>query len=212
MDESATPHTVLCGRGDAATGLATALTGLGHRVSVTDPGDPTIDAPADMAVFVPVVPSAGPTPLVDLATADWAAAAEAPMRAALAFARACRPFVGRGSVFVAVVPTSAMGGAAGFAATATAAEGLRSLTKGIAKQWGSDGVRANTVAVDPGLLLGDAAGAAMAAGSSLADAALTGSGDPFADVAGVLDTLTAPGARFVTGSTITADGGVWMAP
>jgi len=48
--------------------------------------------------------------------------------------------------------------------------------------------------------------------SATAGPALGGPGDAFGDIAPLLDLLADPAARFMTGATLVADGGVWMAP
>jgi 3-oxoacyl-[acyl-carrier protein] reductase len=214
-------RTLLCGVGGLSDDLGTRLRTRGHVVGSVDPSllvvrsdaGAAVDAVAaslgafDLVVHVLAAPD-GPTPLVDLAPGAWVAACEDPMVGALHLLQACRPHLGSGSRVVHVVPTSAMGGAPGFAATATAAEGIRALNKSVARQWGPDGITTTVVAVAPELLLGPAA---SSSGGALSGPALghTGRVD---DLAGIIDVLTSPDAAFTTGSTIVADGGTWMAP
>ncbi|MDG2906663.1 MAG: SDR family oxidoreductase [Acidimicrobiales bacterium] len=214
-------RTLLCGVGSLSDDLIARLRARGHLVEAVDPSvlvaradaGSAVDAVAgslgavDLVVHVLAAPD-GPTPLVDLSTDAWVAACEDPMVGALHLLQACRSHLGAGSRIVHVVPTSAMGGAPGFAATSTAAEGLRALNKSVARQWGADRITTAVVAVAPELLLGPAA---SSAGGALTGPALghTGGAD---DLAGIVDALASPDAAFTTGSTIVADGGTWMAP
>ena len=214
-------RTLLCGVGSLADDLIALLRARGHLVEAVDPSllvaradaGSAVDAVAgslgavDLVVHVLAAPD-GPTPLVDLSADAWVAACEDPMVGALHLLQACRSHLGAGSRVVHVVPTSAMGGAPGFAATSTAAEGFRALNKSVARQWGADGITTAVVAVAPELLLGPAA---SSAGGALTGPALghTGGAD---DLAGIVDALASPDAAFTPGSTIVADGGTWMAP
>ena len=214
-------RTLLCGVGSLSDDLIARLRARGHLVEAVDPSllvartdaASAVDAAAgslgavDLVVHVLAGPD-GPTPLVDLSTDAWVDSCEDPMVGALHLLQACRSHLGAGSRVVHVVPTSAMGGAPGFAATSTAAEGFRALNKSVARQWGADGITTAVVAVAPELLLGPAA---SSAGGALTGPALgrTGGAD---DLAGIVDALASPEAAFTTGSTIVADGGTWMAP
>ena len=214
-------RTLLCGVGGLSDDLGTRLRTRGHVVGTVDPSllvvrsdaGAAVDAVAaslgafDLIVHLLAAPDE-PTPLVDLTTGAWVAACEDPMVGALHLLQACRPHLGSGGRVVHVVPTSAMGGAPGFAATATAAEGIRALNKSVARQWGPDGITTTVVAVAPELLFGPVA---RSSGGALSGPALgrTGRVD---DLAGIIDVLTSPDAAFTTGSTIVADGGTWMAP
>ncbi|HEX4775709.1 MAG TPA: SDR family oxidoreductase, partial [Acidimicrobiia bacterium] len=87
-------------------------------------------------------------------------------------------------------------------------EGQRLLAKSAARQWGRYGITVNCVAPAPDLVVaGTAAGAV-----SLAAPALGGPGDPRDDLGPVVTFLASDAGHFVTGVTVCADGGVWMAP
>ena len=131
------------------------------------------------------------------------------MQAALfCFQAAYRQFLHgrRGGALVAVVPTIAMSGGPRFSASAAAAEGQRLLIKSAARQWGPDGVTANTVAVAPGLLIPESPNFEQ----SLAERALGRVGDPATDLGPIVAFLASGAGRFLTGSTLFADGGLWM--
>ena len=195
-------------RTDGGTGIGAGTgtgisTGIGAGVSLI--GRP------DLVVHVPPVP-ASPVPLVDQTTQRWVEACEAPMAEAFAVARACRPHLSDRARLVWVMPTVAMGGAAGFVGSAAASEGIRALAKSAARQWGPEGLTTAVLAVAPEVAFTPEAGAELAATTTLADPALGRPGDPYGDLAPLLDLLADPAARFVTGATLVADGGVWMSP
>jgi NAD(P)-dependent dehydrogenase (short-subunit alcohol dehydrogenase family) len=146
-----------------------------------------------------------------LTEAQWIDACEATLDGAYRLAQAAHSHLvaSRGRL-VYLVPTFAMGGAAGFAAYSAAAEGIRALAKGIAKTWGKDGITVNTLAVAAPHVLTDGNGDDVAKAFSLSPPALGGIGDPTADLAPVLSLLASDDAHFLTGSTLVLDGGVWM--
>lgn len=100
-----------------------------------------------------------------------------------------------------------MAGAAGLAPYAAATEGVRMLAKSAARQWGADGIRVNVLAPAP-----EHVPAGVASGElALSPPALGGPGDPADDLAPIAAWLLGDDAHFVTGVTVAADGGVWMA-
>ena len=115
-----------------------------------------------------------------------------------------------GGRVVVVVPTIAMAGAPGLAATAAAAEGQRLLVKAAARQWGAEGIVMNIVAADLRAL---AAGAIDLPPVSLSPPAL---GEvrvtDLAAVARAIGALASDDEATVTGATVIVDGGTWMAP
>lgn len=184
-------------------GLADGLRAAGAEVrAISSPAEVT--APADALVHAAVVPAAlEPVALAECDDARWDEVWEGTMRTSLALLQAAHGVVRR---VVVMVPTLSMSGAEGFAPLAAAVEGQRLLVKGAARQWGSDGITVNCVAVDPSLL-----GIAVP-GMALSAPALGGPGDPATDVAPTVAWLCSQASHFVTGLTITIDGGVWMAP
>lgn len=100
-----------------------------------------------------------------------------------------------------------MAGAAELAPYAAAMEGVRVLAKSAARQWGADGIRVNVLAPAP-----EHVPAGVASGDlALSPPALGGPGDPETDLAPIVAWLLGDDAHFVTGVTVPADGGVWMA-
>ena len=191
-------RTLLVGDGPLADGLHDGLVHRGHVVAQVVPvgadGGTDIDAgigagvsligPPDLVVHVPQVP-AGPVALVDQTTQQWVEACEAPMAEAFAVARACRPHLSDGARLVWVLPTVAMGGAAGYVGSAAASEGIRALAKSAARQWGPDGLTTAVLAVAPELAFppDTGAGARTSAATPLTGPAPGGPGDAFGDIA-----------------------------
>jgi NAD(P)-dependent dehydrogenase (short-subunit alcohol dehydrogenase family) len=151
------------------------------------------------------------TPLVELDDASFTAWFERPFAALLwslheAYAHLRRP----GARVVVVVPTISMAGAPGLAATAAAAEAQRVMVKSAARQWGAEGIVMNVVAAD---LTALAPGEVDLPSVSLSPPALGAARVADLDaVARVVADLAADGATAVTGVTVSADGGTWMAP
>src|SRR5437879_9122429 len=94
----------------------------------------------DVVVHVPAVaPDA--RPIADLSEDDWDARGEAPLRAALSVCQAAFAHLKRhGGRIILLTPTAGIVGAAGFVPIATASEGMRSLAKSAARQWGERGI------------------------------------------------------------------------
>jgi NAD(P)-dependent dehydrogenase (short-subunit alcohol dehydrogenase family) len=135
-----------------------------------------------------------------LAAAGWAARCEIPLQRAVACVQAAHGSLHeRGGAIVVLVPTFALAGAPGRVAAAAAMEGVRSMAKAAARQWGAAGITVNVVAVGGGAWSGELPPPALGAPPEIA-------GGLAAAVALLLDPL----GRAVTGSTIAADGGAWM--
>jgi 3-oxoacyl-[acyl-carrier protein] reductase len=110
---------------------------------------------------------------------------------------------------IAVVPTIGMSGAPGCAHAAATAEAIRAMVKSAARQWGADGITVNCIAVAPELFGIDPATVGTV---SLAPGALATTGAVGTDVAPLIRLLGSDSSHHITGSTLTADGGVWMSP
>jgi 3-oxoacyl-[acyl-carrier protein] reductase len=185
-------------------GIATALGELGARI--VDSPQPDLDA----FVHAYIEPAAlVPRPFAESDDELWSQVWEGTMRTALGLCQAVHPHLARSGSgrVVFVVPTLGMSGAANLAPLATASEGLRVFAKSTARQWGQDRITVNCVAVSPILAGVDAAAVGDAA---LSAPALGGPGHP-ADVAPIVAFLCSEGSHFLTGATLSADGGGWMA-
>jgi 3-oxoacyl-[acyl-carrier protein] reductase len=112
---------------------------------------------------------------------------------------------GRAGRIVLITPTVALVGAEGRAPFAMAVEGIRTMAKAAARQWGSRGITANCVA--PSL---DVFGIQHDATGSVAPA--LGRVPTLDDLVAVVVALLGDAGASVTGTTITVDGGVVMAP
>ena len=139
----------------------------------------------------------------------WDAVWEGTMRTTLFVLQAAhRQMQGRGGRIILVTPTVAMSGAARLVPYTTAVEGQRLLAKSAARQWGPDGITVNCIAPAPEHVpIG-----VESIDVSLAPPALGGPGDITRDIGPVVVWLASDAAHFVTGVTVCADGGVWMAP
>lgn len=231
---TAPPRTVVVGLGPLANGLADGLRDAHHTVASSPVTEVSRAAFAgqlhalaasmgggiDLVVHTWVHPAAlVARDLADTTDAEWHDACRSTLDAAYRLAQAAHPLLtaSRGRL-VYVVPTVALSGASGYSALAAATEGIRVLAKGIAKNWGAAGVTVHCLAVAPALVLAgaravDGPGGEGSLGTelSLAPPALGRRGDPATDLAPIIGLLTGPGAHFVTGETLTVDGGVWSA-
>jgi 3-oxoacyl-[acyl-carrier protein] reductase len=186
------------------SGIAAALDKQGARI-VDAPG-PDINA----VVHAHIEPAAiEPRSFMNGDDDLWSRVWEGTMRGALSLCQTVHPHLtsnGGGRV-VFVMPTIGMSGAANLAPLATTAEGLRVFAKSAARQWGPDGITVNCVAVAPELagvdpsLVGDAA---------LSAPALGGAGDAARDIGPLVAFLCSDASHFLTGATLSADGGGWM--
>lgn len=148
-------------------------------------------------------------PMQEVDDARWDAVWEQTLRRTLFVLQAGhRQMHAQGGAFVVMASLVGMAGAAGLAPYAAAAEGVRILAKSAARQWGPAGIRVNCLAPAPEHVPAGVVSADLA----LSPPALGGPGDPTADLAPVVGWLLGDDAHFVTGQTVTADGGVWMAP
>jgi len=193
-------------------GVATARADLGDRASVAGAFAELTCVLGGLDIYVHAAPGTvtpSPAPLATLDDPAFAIAWERPTLAALWCLQGAHAGFGpRGGRVVVVVPTLGMSGGPGLAPAAASAEAQRLLAKSAARQWGEAGVTVNCVAVEPGTFFG----APLPIGTtSLAAPALPGRADA-ASVAELVVTIAADGSGALTGATLCADGGVWMAP
>ena len=142
-------------------------------------------------------------PLTGTDADDWDARCEAPLRAALIVCQAAfAQLREHGGCIILLTPTAGLVGEAGFVPIATAAEGMRSLAKSAARQWGAHGITVNCIAVPLELL-----GASVPPPVNPPALGRTATVD---DIARAITALTARDAAAITGATIPVDGGVVM--
>ena len=148
-------------------------------------------------------------PLHEVDDDRWHAVWEEAMQASLFVMQAAYPRLrGRGGRIIVVTPTVSMSGAGGLVPYTTAVEGMRLLGKSAARQWGPDGITVNCLAPAPE----HAPIGVDSISVSLAPPALGGPGDAETDLGPTAVFLAGDAGRFVTGLTLSVDGGVWMAP
>ena len=184
------------GSGTFGRWLTDELEGRGAILTETGLIDALVFAPWDRASMVA-------TPFEELTDADFEAAWQRTMDDAIAACIDARgAFEGSGGTIVLTFPTTGLVGGAHFVHWAAAAEGVHILARSLSRQWGPEGIAVNALAIDPNLVLDDAAAAGPV---SIAMPA-----NPDADLIEVLAMLTSPTARHLAGQTLTVDGGLWM--
>nr|WP_256364325.1 SDR family oxidoreductase [Mycobacterium sp. GA-1285] len=153
-------------------------------------------------------PCPQPADVIAVSGDDWHRLVDAAMwRTLTALQRARSAFSdGKGRIVV-VVPTIGMAGAPGLLAYTTAVEGIRAMVKSAARQWASQGVAANLVAVPLSMFSDDAAAA-----GHLTVAAVTDESTLMHTVAESVKFLLRPDLDHLAGETIVADGGSVMLP
>jgi NAD(P)-dependent dehydrogenase (short-subunit alcohol dehydrogenase family) len=151
-----------------------------------------------------------PAPLAETDDEEWDTRCEGVLRTALWCAQAAfRVLRERGGRLVLVTPTISLTGRAELVPYATAAEGIRSMAKSAARQWGAHGITVTCVATPVELMVDDST---ARTDPTIGEPALGRLPDARTDVAPVIASLLEDGARFVTGTTVVVDGGVVMTP
>lgn len=167
--------------------------------------------PPDVLVHTAVVPEVAfeMRDLTDVDDARFEMIWEGSLRGTLFLFQAAFPYLrDRAGRVVLVAPTVSMSGAAGLTPYTTALEAQRVLVKATARQWGPDGITLNVLATAPE----HAPIGVESTVVSLAPSALGDPGDAERDLGPIAAFLVSDAAHFLTGATISADGGVWMAP
>jgi 3-oxoacyl-[acyl-carrier protein] reductase len=181
--------------------IARGLQGAGFDIA------PAYPRAFDALVHVPdVAASAIRTPLSETSDAEWDVRGEAVVRAALNACQAAYAAMrDRGGRVVLVAPTIGLVGADGLAPLAMAVEGIRTLAKSAARQWGRAGITTNCVAPSLDVL-------GIAAGSGGLVTPPLGRIPTIDDLVAVIGSVLGPAGNAITGATIIVDGGVVMAP
>lgn len=147
-----------------------------------------------------------PDALVDITSAAWASAVDGPLRDLLTALQDARSaLLPRGGAIVVVVPTIGISGATDLVPLTTVVEGARAMVKSAARQWASERIAVNALALPLPLLAPELA--------SCTTHLPPASGRPPApsDVAPMLEALLRA-TTAVTGATVVADGGSVMVP
>ena len=147
-------------------------------------------------------------PLIELREDGWDKVLRLDLRSAYLVCRAAGPHLlgqGRGSV-VNIASTAGMRGGVGIAAYAAAKGGLIQLTRTLAKEWASAGVRVN--AISPGFIHTDLPGGGPEfVASTLPFIPLGRWGQP-EEVAPLAVFLASDASSYVTGANFVVDGGM----
>lgn len=139
----------------------------------------------------------------------WHAVWEGAMRTTLFVLQAAfAQMKDHGGRIVLVTPTVSMSGAEQLVPYTVAVEGQRLMAKSAARQWGAQGITVNCLAPAPEHVPIGVTSMSV----SLAPPALGGPGDIVKDLGPLAAWLASDAAHFLTGATLSADGGVWMAP
>lgn len=165
------------------------------------------ELPADTKNAVIVAdPCPRPVDAVALSGDDWNRLVDEAMWRTLTALQQVRAGLSAGGRIVVVVPTIGMAGAPGLVAYTTAVEGIRAIVKSAARQWASQGIGANLVAVPLSLFSGEATAA-----GHLTAAAVTDDSTLIHTIAESVKFLLRPDLH-LAGETIVADGGSVMLP
>ncbi|AKK27675.1 SDR family oxidoreductase [Mycobacterium sp. EPa45] len=180
-----------------------------HLDAQVVPPDSPISSGTDGVVVVADV--ADPTLLGDVDSATWRRLVQDPLwRTISTFQRAYAAMRDRGGRIVLIVPTVGVAGAARLVPYLTALEGIRAMAKSAARQWSSQGVLVNTVAVPLGLLA-----PRLADLDTHLTAPAVDSGDGDALIESIAETtrfLLRRDVGHLVGQTISVDGGSVMLP
>lgn len=150
-------------------------------------------------------------PFLELEESDWSLSFSTGFQATLNFMRAAHDELvkTKGSV-VNFGSGAAMGGQLGQASYAAAKEAIRGVSRVIANEWAPEGIRVNIVsplALTPGVEAWSKEHPAQYE-ETVATIPLARFGDPETDVAPVVAFLLSADAKYMTGQTLMADGGI----
>lgn len=210
----------------AAGEIADGLRERGIVARVLDPAPPYSDALAALDaqqaitgfIWAADPPAGEPTDIADLPVDEWVRLGQQPLRDFFQWCQAVSELVGtretgnsRPARVIALVPSMALAGSPGLTAWTSAAEGQRSLTKALARAWGTRGITVNTIAVPAAVLTGHAGDdPAPLDRPGLQPLSLPALPTLRNEVAGVIGSLLEPAWSAVTGATVAVDGGQWM--
>nr|WP_122013402.1 SDR family oxidoreductase [Maliibacterium massiliense] len=159
--------------------------------------------------------SASGTMLADHSKEDFDLAIYSGLYATFFYMKACFAHLkARGGCVINFASGAGMSGRAGQASYAAAKEGIRGLSRVAATEWGPHGVRVNVIcplAMTPGLAAWKEAYPALYA-ETIQRVPLGRFADPKEDIGRVCVFLASEDARYITGETITLQGGSGLRP
>ncbi|MDA2812977.1 SDR family oxidoreductase [Nocardiopsis sp. RSe5-2] len=209
-----------CGRSDreAADSLAAELAerGDGHTVELADMADPercrSFTASAARAlggidVLVNNAAAVSHRTLEDMEPEEWNRILTTNLTSVYEVTRAALGHMGAGAAIVTVSSAVAMRGMAGRTHYTASKAALTGFTRSLCKEVGPQGIRANVVA--PGVIATDQIGRLTPERRERYERmAALGRLGAAEDIAGAVLYLAGPGASYVTGQTLTVDGGI----
>jgi 3-oxoacyl-[acyl-carrier protein] reductase len=167
----------------------------------------------DCMVHNAIAPPGGPTLIQDVAQDQWDAMLATAVRAPFEGARAAHPHLrDAGGSMILMTSSAGMEGSASLPVYAMVKAAQRSMAKGLAVEWGTDGIRVNCiapVAVTPAMERAYGQNPVLQE-RLLKRTPLGRIGDPVDDVGPAAVFLASDMARFVTGQTLVVDGGGFL--
>ncbi|HEX4432717.1 MAG TPA: SDR family NAD(P)-dependent oxidoreductase [Frankiaceae bacterium] len=155
------------------------------------------------------------TPLIDTTEADLQITLDSGLWGTFHLMQACHPHLARrGGAIINFGSSAGLLGQAGLAAYAATKEAIRGLSRVAAREWGPSGITVNVIC--PAAL--SPAGKAWADANPesyqniLHERAIPRDGDTVTDIGATVVFLAGPGATFITGQTITVNGGYPLRP
>jgi len=167
----------------------------------------------DCMVHNAIAPPGAPARLEDVTQDHWDAMVATAIRATFDGARAAhRHLRAVGGSMIIMTSSSGMEGSANLAVYAMVKAAQRTLAKGLAVEWGADGIRVNCIAP---MAMTPAMDRAYRENPILQERLLGRTplgriGDPVRDVGPAAVFLASDLARFVTGQTLSVDGGAFL--
>ena len=215
-----------CRRPETGEPAAAGLREAGHdvrcvRCDVTSADDlrTAVDATVtahgrlDCMVHNAIASTGGPTRIQDVAQDHWDAMVGTAIRATFEGARAAHPHLREaGGSMILMTSSAGMEGSASLPVYAMVKAAQRTLAKGLAAEWGADGIRVNCIAP-----VADTPAMERAYDENpvlqerlLERTPLGRIGDPLGDVGPAAVFLASDMARFMTGQTLCVDGGGFL--
>lgn len=192
----------MIGSGRLATTLGDAL-----GAPRTAAGAPIPEGTRGVVIVVDDAP-ASPEPIEAMSLDRWHRDVDAAIASILTVLRDVRAAMPDGGRIVLVVPTLGVPGAPGLVGYTTAIEGIRAMAKSAARQWASEGIGINVVAVPVGVI----ASALASVDAHLTAPALGSGADLIPTITRAVGVLLSRELDHLTGSTLTVDGGSVMLP